>query len=124
MSGKTDKSSIHLIFFYMQSKELFKLTQPLCRLAKDECDRNKGELPDDVRDDISYDKILELIECIEKLEYTNAMEILSEAYKEYQEMLSYLPRQSSRNGVSTVGLQWLITKTRLFKYIENYTSKT
>ena len=99
MSVTTERSSIHLIFFFMQSKEQSKLTQALCRLAKEEYKANVQELPDDVRDDIRFDKIVELIEFIEKSDYAKAMEILADAYRVYQDMLNYIPRQPSRNEV-------------------------
>ena len=99
MSERLERSSLHLVFFYMQSKELFQLTHQLCRLAKQELYERMAELPDDVRDDISVNNILEMIGYIEKLEHSKAISVLGEAYKEYQEMLSYIPRQPSRGGV-------------------------
>ena len=102
MSERTERSSLHLVFFYMQSKELFQLTHQLCRLAKEELLERKAELPDDVRDDICVDSILEMIENIEKMDHTKAMSHLGVAYKEYQDMLSYIPRQPSRASVCSL----------------------
>ena len=117
MSEKPGKSSIHLIFFHMQSKELHKLTQQLCRLAKQEYYEKKGELPDDVRDDVSFDKIFDLIEHIEKSEFAKATAMLGDAYKDYQEMLNYIPRMPSRGMVciilSFIGQSTLIISTSI-----------
>ena len=122
MSDGAEKSSIHLIFFYMQSKELYKLTHQLCRLAKQEYHERKAELPDDVRDDVSFNKILEMIEYMEKMEHSKAMELLGEAYKEYQEMLSYIPRQPSRAGVCMHCLLHLSHLTRLWHFSSSVNS--
>jgi hypothetical protein len=90
----TSKSSIHLMIFYMQSREMFKLTPQLCRLAKTEYEETRAKLPDDVRGDVSFDKVLHLIEHVEKSEFAKAIELLGEAYKEHEEMMSYFPKKS------------------------------
>lgn len=92
-------SSIHLMIFYMQSKEMFKLTPQLCRLAKKEFEERKAELPIDVRDDVSFDKILQLIEHVEKSEFAKANELLGDAYKEHEEMMSYSSKKIKKSRV-------------------------
>ncbi|KAH3833562.1 hypothetical protein DPMN_106874 [Dreissena polymorpha] len=92
----TSKSAIHRLIFFMQSKEMYKLTPQLCRLAKDEYTDVKSKLPPDVRTDVSFNKVLKLIEHVEHSEYALAVELLGEAYKEHEEMLSYMPRKTKR----------------------------
>lgn len=73
----------------MQSKEMFKLTPQLCRVAKKEYNERLAELPKDVKCDVSFGKVLHLIQHVEKSEFAQAMELLADAYKEHQEMMSY-----------------------------------
>ncbi|KAL4230985.1 hypothetical protein ACF0H5_011358 [Mactra antiquata] len=90
-------SSISLMLFYMQSKEMYKLTPQLCRIARQEFEETKAGLPVDVRDDASFNKILELIEYLEKSKYAKANEMLSDAFNEHEEMLSYYSGRKQDN---------------------------
>ena len=81
----------------MQSKDMFKLTRQLCRLAKTEFQEKKEQLPEDVRDDISFNKILKLIDFIEIEDFASASELLGDAYKEYEEMMCYFPTKKSKS---------------------------
>ena len=74
---------------------MFKLTPQLCRLAKIEYEETRAKLPEDVRGDVSFDKVLYLIEHVERSEFAKAIELLGEAYKEHEEMMSYLPQKSN-----------------------------
>lgn len=85
----------------MQSKEMFKLTPQLCRLAKKEFEERKAELPNDIRDDVSFDKILQLIEHVEKSEFAKANELLGDAYKVHEEMMSYSSKKIKKSRVSS-----------------------
>jgi len=88
----TSRSCIHRLMFYMQSKEMYKLTPQLCRLARDEFHELVTRLPSDVSGDASFRKVLQLVQHVEASEFALAVELLPDAYKEHEEMISYLPR--------------------------------
>ena len=89
----SSKSSNNLLIFYMQCKDMYKINDSLCRLAKQEFYDRRTGLPGDVKLDHSFNKVLQLIEHIEKSEYAMASEILADAFKEHEEMMSYCPRK-------------------------------
>lgn len=73
---------------------MFKLTPQICRLAKQEFEERRADLPADVRDDVSFEKVLQLIALVENSEFAKALELLGEAYKEHEEMMSYFPKRT------------------------------
>lgn len=85
--------------FYMQCKDMYKITNHLCRLAKEEFNERLNQLPGDVKSDKRFNKVLEFIENVERAEFARGSEVLADAFKEHEEMMSYFSRKRKPNSV-------------------------